>query len=349
VFILALIVIAVGGALLLFALRAATMGEGGLFRPVSREGALLLNNLLLAIGAAIVFIGTLYPLFLDALHGDKISVGPPYFNATFGPVMALVLLAVPFGPMLAWKRGDLLAAAERLWAAALAAGIAILVALYLQAGRPVLAAFGLGLAAWLVVGALVEWGERTRLFRAPPRETWSRAAGLPRAAYGMTLAHAGLGVLLAGIIGAALWQQEEIRLMRPGESMAIAGYTLEFRGLEETAGPNYTSERGRFLLRRGGEEIATLHPEKRFYPVQQMPTTEAAIRTTGVGDLYLVLGDPAADGAWSVRAYHNPLAPWIWAGAVIMAAGGLLSLSDRRHRIGVPALRRRREAVAAAQ
>ena len=340
VFILLLLVVAIGGSLALYAVRAPRLTPGGLFAPVSREAALVLNNLLLASGAATVFIGTLYPLALDALGGDKISVGAPFFNRTFVPLMAPLLVAVAVGPLLAWKRADLLGALQRLWAAGGAALLAGLVAWYLHSGGPLLAFFGLALAAWLVVGAFSELAERTQLFRAPLGESWRRAGHLPRASYGTAMAHAGLGVALAGIIGTSLWQVERIEVMHPGDRLDLAGYRLTLATVETHEGPNYSGRRATIEIRRGETLVARLRPEKRSFPVAGTEVTETAIRTTGLADIYAVLGDGDGQGGWTVRLYYNPLTPWIWFGAVVMVLGGLVSLSDRRYRVGAPARRR---------
>ncbi len=357
VFILAILLAAVGGSLALYAVRAPQLKLGGLFQPVSREGALVFNNLLLATAAATVFLGTLYPLFLDAVSGTKVSVGPPFFNATFLPLMIPLLLALPLGPLLAWKRGDLARTLARLkFALAIAAGVALGV-WYLADGRSLLALGGLALAIWLIAGAAVELAQRLG-----PRDPLARARRLPRSAWGMTMAHVGVGIVVAGIVASQAWQQERIRLMRPGERQEIAGYTLTFEGVRQVAGPNYAAERGTFQVSRGGAAVTTLHPEKRSYPNPVMTTTEAAIHTTGFGDLYVVIGEAdqagagtplnrpraaAPDQAWAVRIYWNPLVPWIWFGAMVMFLGGLMSLSDRRHRVGAPALARKTAAAPA--
>jgi cytochrome c-type biogenesis protein CcmF len=347
VFILILLVLTIGGSLALFALRAPALKGGGLFAPISREGGLVLNNLVLCSATATVFVGTLYPLFLDALGGGKVSVGAPYFNMTFGPLMMPLLIAVPLGPLMAWKRADLWAVLQRLWFAGVCALIAALIGWYVTTGGPVLAVLGMALAAWLVVGALVELAQRLKLFRASAADSWNRARNLPRAAYGMTLAHGGLGILLAGIVAISAWRIEVIQVMHEGESLQVAGYDLTFEGVREFEGPNYSVQRGSFLVERDGQEIGRLTPEKRFYPVQQMWTTEAAIRTSGLADLYTVVGDRQDDGGWVVRIFHNPLAPWLWAGAVIMVLGGAISLTDRRYRVGAPSRRRAAHPAAA--
>jgi cytochrome c-type biogenesis protein CcmF len=347
VFILVLLVITIGGSLALYALRAPALKTEGVFAPISREGGLVLNNFLLSIATATVFIGTLYPLFTDAIGGAKISVGAPYFNATFGPIMVPLLLALPIGALMAWKRGDLVGVIQRLWFAGVAALVVLLFVWYVKFGGPVLAVFGMAIAAWLIVGAMVELAERLKLFRTSLADSLRRASNLPRAAYGMTIAHTGLGIVVAGVVGASAWQVETIQVMRPAETVEIAGYEVTLEDVKLTQGPNYTSQLGTFLVTRGGKEVARLHPEKRTYPVQQMPTTESGIHTTWLADLYAALGDPQGDGGWSVRIYHNPLVPWLWAGSVIMVIGGAVSLSDRRYRVGAPARRRRDKALPA--
>ena len=347
-FILAFLVIVVGGSLTLYAVRAPQMKAGGLFAPISREGALVLNNLLLSTACATVFLGTMYPLFLDALGGGKVSVGPPYFNATFGPIMVPLIAVAAIGPLMPWKRADLMGALARLKFALAASVVVALAAWYVATGTAPWAPLGLGLAAWLFAGALIELAERIRLFRVPGRESWMRARHLPRAAYGMTIAHSGVAMALAGIIASQAWQTEVLKVMAPGETVEVAGYAFTFRGARELPGPNYTIQRGEFVVTRGGDAVARLFPEKRFYPVQQMLTTEAAIHTNWVSDLYAVIDEPQDGGSWSVRIYHNPLVPWIWLGAVVMAVGGFVSLSDRRLRVGAPGRARRRVAGRAA-
>ncbi|MFM7347622.1 MAG: heme lyase CcmF/NrfE family subunit [Tagaea sp.] len=354
VFILAILIVAIGGALALYAWRAPTLKGGGLFQPISREGALVLNNLLLATATATVFIGTLYPLFLEAIGGAKVSVGPPFFNATFVPLMVPLLLAVSFGPLMGWKRADLGAAFQRLRAALILSVAAILVTLWLDHGRSVLAALAIGLAAWLFFGALVEWAERVKLFRAPLSTVWSRAVNLPRASWGMTIAHAGVGLMVLGITGSTAWQSEMIRMVKPGDRFDLAGYTFVFKGTERHEGPNYLATRGIFEVYKGERLHAVMTPEKRLFPVAGTTTTEASIRTNLLADLYATIGDPEGGGqpgsagapaflvmagqdtAWTARVYHNPLVPWIWIGALVMVLGGIVSLTDRRHRVGAP-------------
>ena len=265
--------------------------------------------------------------------------------------MAPLVAAMAAGPFLAWKRADLAGVLGRLKVALAAAVVAVLLALYLQGG-PVLPVIAMGLAAWLFVGALSEWAERVKLFRAPVAESLHRARSLPRAAYGMTLAHAGLAIAIAGMTAAASWKAEEVRIMRPGESVDLAGYTYRFEGVEKLdvdprEDRNYSSDMATFTVTRGESFVARLTPEKRLYPVQDMQTTEAAIHTTGLADLYTVIGDADGSGGWTVRIFHEPMVPWIWAGALIMVLGGAVSLTDRRLRIGAP-MRRRAPGDAAA-
>jgi cytochrome c-type biogenesis protein CcmF len=345
-FILLLLIAAIGGSLALYAVRAPSLKSGGHFKPVSREGAMVLNNLLLTVAAATVLFGTLFPLFF-AMFGGSLSVGAPYFNLTFVPLMMPLLAAVALGPRLAWKRGDLAAGLERLkWAFALAV-LGALAALWLADWRQALAALGIGIGLWVILSVIVEWAERVLLFRVPLRHSLARAAGLPRAAYGMTIAHGALGIVVLGITASAAWQSEVIQYMRPGAKAELAGYTLRFDGVREVRGSNYVAEQGVFRVERRGAFVTELLPEKRRYPVEGSSTTEAAIHTTFVADLYAVLGDADGRGGWAVRLYHNPLVPWIWGGCILMFLGGAVSLTDRRHRIGAPT--RRAPSAAAAQ
>ncbi len=348
-FILAILIATIGGSLILFAVRAPALRSGGLFSPVSRESSLVVNNLLLSIGCATVFIGTLYPLLIDAVTGgtDKVSVGPPFFNATFVPLMVPMVLLMAVGPMLAWKRGEIRRAIKRLRVAMVASVAAIALTFAVQPDGPWLAPFAIGLAAWLFAGALTQWAERIKLFAVPLGDSLRRMAGLPRAAHGLTIAHVGVAILIAGITGAA-WQIEAIQVQRPGESVTVGAYTVTLGRVEEGQGPNYSFERGQMQLSRGGREVAILLPERRVYPVTGMPTTEAAIRTTFLSDFYAVLGERDDSGAWITRYYHNPLVPWIWSGALLAMFGGFVSLSDRRHRVGAPARRKLPQAAAQA-
>ncbi len=344
VFILAILTLFIGGALALFAIRAPEMKQGGLFAPISREGALVFNNLFLVAAVSTVFVGTLYPLALEALTGEKISVGAPFFHLTFVPLMIPLLLALPFGPLLAWKRGDLLGAAQRLAVAMGAALVAAAITGVMVGGHGVLAPFGLALGTWILVGSLVDLSERTMLFRAKLGVSFSRLIGLPRSSLGTVVAHFGMGVCVIGIVSASAFQTEKIVSMKPGDTTEVGGYTLLFHGSAPGKGPNYTEERSLFVASRGGSNFA-LTPSKRFYTTRDSSTTEAAIKTIGFSQLYLSLGDRMDNGAQAVRASYKPMVTLIWLGALVMAFGGALSLSDRRLRIGAP----RRAAVRAAE
>ncbi len=335
-FILGLLVLAIGGALTLYAVRAPALQGGGLFAPISREGALVLNNLLLATATVTVLLGTLYPLFMDAIGGAKISVGPPFFNRTFTPLMVPVLVAMAVGPLLGWKRADLSAALQRLWVGFAFAAAIVLIGLYIGGFTPVLAILGLGLAAWTAAGVVGEWAERVRLFRLPLRDSWRRARGLPRASYGMSVAHFGVAVLVAGVAASA-FEQERIETLRPGEHIAIAGYDLALREVRRVPGPNFVADEAVIEVRRNGVVIDEMLPQRRLFTVQRQSTALTAIRTSLVADLYLALGEGDDQTGWTVRAYHKPIVSWIWLGAVIMALGGVVSLTDRRWRVGVAA------------
>jgi cytochrome c-type biogenesis protein CcmF len=336
VFILAILCFFIGGALTLFAWRAPALKAGGFFSPISREGGLVLNNLFLCAACASVLIGTLYPLALEIFTGEKISVGPPYFNLTFGPIMLPLLLLVPIGSQLSWKRADLFAALQRLWAAAaLAIGLGVLVLIATERG-PWLAPFGMALGAWLIFGSLADLANRIALFSAPLPTSLSRLAGLPRSSLGMTSAHAGLGLMIIGIIAITLWKVEHIVAMKPGERADIGHYTVQFVAETPLTGENYTGRAGQFRILRGDSEIATVVSEKREFKPMGTPTTEVGLYQTLAGDVYVVMGDRTADGARVVRLYFNPLVSLIWLGALIMFFGGALSLTDRRYRVGAP-------------
>jgi cytochrome c-type biogenesis protein CcmF len=336
VFILLILIAFIGGGLALYAWRAPALQQGGLFAPVSREGALVFNNLFLVTACLSVFIGTLYPLALEAVTGEKISVGPPFFNLAFGPLFLPLLFAVPFGPLLAWKRGDLLGVAQRLIAAAGLALVGIAVTFLVTDGGPVLAPFGVGLAVFAMAGALTDLVERVGLLRLPLSTAVARARGLPRSAFGTALAHFGLGVSLLGIVCVTTGGTERIVALKPDETVTIDSYALTFDGLVTRQGPNYRELIGKFTVRQGGNVIGVMEPSKRTFPARTTSTTEAALLTRGVSQLYLSLGDAEADGSIALRLYHKPLVLLIWLGAVVMVAGGALSLSDRRLRIGAP-------------
>ena len=338
VFILILLTIVVGGSLALYAARAPALEPGGLFAPVSREGGLLINNLFLATAAATVLLGTLYPLIAEALDLGKLSVGAPYFNTVFIPLMVPLVLVMGIGPLMAWKRSDLAGVLGRLKGALIVVLFVFAIALMLSGVSPIdiAGAASMALAAWLLSSVCIEWTGRIRLFKGPLQEAWRRASAVPRASHGMSMAHLGMAVLIAGVSGSSAWKQENILTMAAGESITVAGFEVVFNGAELVQGPNYESLQGAFSATRNGNAVQ-LSPERRVYdqPVQQ--TTEAAIHTTFCADLYVVLGDgPDEEGRYVVRVFFEPFVPFLWYGILMMGFGGLISLSDRRHRVGAP-------------
>ncbi len=336
IFILGILTFFIGGAFALFAFRAPLLKSGGLFHPISREGALVLNNLILTVSTATVLIGTLYPLLLETLTGEKISVGAPFFNLTFGLLMAPLLVAVPFGPMLAWKRGDLYAAMQRLY---VAAGIAFVLAValyYVENGGPVLAVFGLAAGFFLIFGALSDLWYRAGFGKLATGLALRRLNGLPRSAIGTALAHFGLGVTVLGIVAVTTFETETVVEMKPGMTVEAGAYSITFDGMKSAVGPNFTEDRGHFTIREAGADLGDVWSSKRLYTARRMPTTEAGIRTFGVSQLYVSLGDMMGDGGIVVRIWWKPYILCIWYGALIMMVAGFVSLSDRRLRVGVP-------------
>jgi len=337
VFILVLIALVIGGALVLYALRAPALNAGNSFAPVSREGAVALNNLLFSAGMATVFLGTFYPLFAELWSGVKLSVGPQFFNATFLPMLAPGIVAMAIGPVLAWRQGNLKATLRRL-RPAFAGAVLVPLAVHLwQGSAPPAALGGIALAAWAMLGVLSDLADRTGLFKLPPGATWRRLRHLPRGIFGYSFAHFGVGVLIAGITVSIAWKSERIETLRPGQTIDIAGRTLKLVGVTEGNVANYQVQRAEIIVDKPGGAPFAMHPERRWYPVAGSTTTNTAIATNGFGDLYLALGEPDGQGGWVVRAYYNPLVPWIWAGAVIAACGGMVALSDRRLRLRLPA------------
>ena len=346
IFILAILVFFIGGSLALFAWRASRLRQGGIFAPVSREGALVLNNLLLTTCCATVFVGTLYPLALESMTGEKISVGAPFFNLTFGPLFVPIMLVMPIGQMLAWKRGDLLGAAQRLMVA-LAVGFAVALLFGALRGGPVLSVVGVAIAAYLVVGSFVEVYGRIAGRGVTLGVAISRAMGLPRSAWGTAFAHAGIGVTLFGL-AATGWGVELVKAIKPGDQIALGPYQLEVGETVKRPGPNFEATVAPMEIRSGGAVVATIDPARRFYPARQTPTTEAGIATLGLGQVYVSLSEQNPDGSLDARLYWKPWVALIWIGALLMALGGGLSLSDRRLRIGV-ARRARRPAAQPAE
>ena len=332
VFILAILVIFTGGSLTLYAARAGVMQAKGVFGVVSRESALVANNILLAVACFVVFVGTLWPLVAEMLFQRKLSVGAPFFNMAFTPFMVLLGLLLPIGSMLSWKRGKLGRIFRQLVPAMLLALAVAGLFWTIQTGRSLMGPIGLALGTWLVAGSVTDI-----LSRIGQTRDYRRLLRLPRADWGKAVAHAGLGVCMAGIAGLMAWQQEDIRVAQLGEPFTVGAYEIELQDVQRVQGPNYFSTMGEVAVREDGREIAHLYPEKRDYPVAKMPTTEAAIDYRFLRDVYVVIGDQQTAGGWTMRVYIKPLANWIWGGAILMALGGLLSLSDRRFRVAAGA------------
>ena len=344
VYILGILVFFTGGALLLFAIRGGAMEAKGVFSTVSRESALVFNNVLLAVSCFVVFIGTMWPLIAEMAFDRKLSVGPPFFNAAFTPFVIGLAALLPLGAVLQWKRADAVRAMKPLWyALSLAVFVGALV-WAMQTGRSAGAPLGAGLGVWLVVGAGVDLYLRTGQ-KGSLSQRFGRVVRLPRADWGKAVAHAGFGITIFGVAGLMAWEQEDIRVLQVGESLTVGKYEVVLEDVSRVEGPNYLSTMARMHVYEEGRDIGVLFPEKRIYPVAAMQTTEAGIDNGFWRDVYAVIGDPQQGGGWAVRVYIKPLANWIWGGAIIMSLGGLLSLSDRRYRVAAGA-RRRREAAA---
>jgi cytochrome c-type biogenesis protein CcmF len=332
----------IGCSLALFAWRAPKVGLGGKFDTVSRESFLLMNNVLLAVACASVLLGTLYPLFLDALNLGKISVGPPYFDAVFVPIMAPLVFLMGVGPLARWKKAEIPDLARRLkWALGVSFATALIVPFIAGRWTPMIA-FGMFLAFWVIASAALGIKERVRHIRGG---IFERLSAQGRAYWGMQLAHLGIAVFILGVTLVKGYEVERDVRMDIGDSVTVGNYAFKFEGTTEVHGPNYTGARGKVEVTRDGKYVEHLSPEKRIYNVQKMPMTEAAIDSGILGDLYVSLGEPVAKGAWSVRIYSKPFITWIWGGCVLMAIGGLVALSDRRYRLSA----RRTDVVEGAQ
>ena len=386
-FILGFLLLVTGGGLLLYAWQAPKLQPGGLYQPVSREGGLILNNLLLCTLALTVLLGTLYPLFLDLLTGNKVSVGPPFFNATFVPICGPLFAALCVGPFLGWKRAELWPALVRLRVAFAIAVVAAIWTGFAADSRNTLAAIAFGFGVWLILGSLAEMVDRLQLGDAPWAESWRKLKATPRASLGMTISHASLGIVVLGAVATAAWHVEVMQVMKPGQTVDFAGYKATLKSVEPLTGPNYVAERATIVLTVAPppgkpaakpptnpptnppakaapnapvkdpaktapppapvEPFATMTPERRLFTVQRRQISETSIHTNLLRDLYATLGEGDAANGWVVRLYYNPLAPWIWLGAALCALGGFVSLSDRRLRVGAP--RRRAQPMQAAE
>ena len=323
IFILILLALVIGSSLLLFAWRAPKVSLGGVFGLVSRETLLLVNNVLLVVACGSVLLGTLYPLLIDALNMGKLSVGPPYFNAVFVPIMVPVLFLMAAGPVARWKHATVADIMRRLWPAAviaLAAGIGLP---FLMGKWSPLVALSLMLAVWIVAAAALQIAERLKSGMPPP------------SFWGMQFGHVGIAVFVVGVAMVGGYQDEQDVRMEPGDVTAVGGYSFRFLGVSDVAGPNYKAARGEFELLKDGKLQRKLYPEKRTYFSSAMPMTEAAIDSGFTRDVYVSLGEPLEGRAWSTRVYYKPFVDWIWGGCLLMALGGVLAASDRRYRLRV--------------
>jgi len=347
IFILALLVLVIGGSLLLYVWRAPRIGLGGDFEPLSRESMLLANNVVFAAAAGSVLLGTLYPLALDASGLGKISVGPPYFETVFFPLMAPALILMGIGPLARWKKASAPDLATRLrWA--LAASLVAALTLPFAMGRwstPV--ALGLLLASWVVASGVVQLYEKVRN-AAGGASAWTRLRSTPRATYGMLLAHFGVAIFVIGVTLVKGYESEIDARMEAGDTVELGGYSFRLDGVRDVQGPNYVAGRATIQVSRNGRPYKTLYPEKRIYTVQNMPMTEAAIDPGFTRDLYVSLGDSVSATAWVVKVQHKPFIDWIWGGCLLMALGGALAASDRRYRVAAKQPREQYSAAPAA-
>ena len=340
VFILAILAVFMGGALTLYAARASAMEAKGIFSMVSRESALVMNNILLAVSCFVVFIGTIWPLVAELVMGRKLSVGAPFFNMAFTPFMVVLAILLPLGSIMSWKRAQVVRSLKPL-VPALVLSVAIMGLAYaVQSGRSLFGPIGMFLGTWLIFGALVDLWQR-----AGRKDKLARLRRLPRADLGKATAHAGLGIVFLGVSGLMAWEVEDIRVVQVGEPFEVTGFTLTLDRVENVEGPNYLSTMGWVTIAKNGQVISVVNPEKRTYPVARMPTTEAGIDNGFLRDVYVVIGDAQDNGGWAVRSYYKPLANWIWGGSILMALGGILSLTDRRYRVAAGARKRKPEGV----
>jgi cytochrome c-type biogenesis protein CcmF len=324
VFILALFVLFIGGALALYAWRTSRIGLGGAFEPISRESSLLANNVLLCAAAGTVFLGTLYPLLIDALGAGKISVGPPYFETVFVPIMAPALFLMGVGPLARWKRSSVPELAVLLrWALGVSLVLGMLLPLAFGDWSPLIG-LGLTLALWIVISA----GLTLRKGLAQTRSHW-----------GMVIAHTGVAVFVVGVTLVKGYEAEQDAKMKEGDAVELAGYRFLLESVSSVKGPNYIAAQGKVVVTRAGRPVTVLYPERRIYTVQEQVMTEAAIEPGFTGDLYVSLGDPLGADTWLVKVQHKPFIDWIWFGCLIMALGGVLAASDRRYRVAMPAKR----------
>jgi cytochrome c-type biogenesis protein CcmF len=331
VFILGLLILSTGGALALYALRSGKIAHGANFELESREAGLVLNNVLLVVSTATVFLGTFYPLVIDAMTGDKITVGPPYFEMTFGPIMAVLIVFMAVAPLIKWRSDSWRRIKKTLLIMALMAiPLTMAVAVF---GNTVFGAIGMGLAVWLFSGTAANYARKLRVGEA--KSTLSnlpkRFLLLPGATHGFALAHVGLAVCTIGVVAMGVWADEEVDRLKLGESISVAGYEFTLEDVVRAQGPNFISESGQVVIRRNGREVATLNPEQRMYPVERNNTTEGAMEIGALRILYAAKGEGNPEDGWVISVYYHPLVIWIWIGAMMMAFGGFVSVADRRH------------------
>ena len=331
IFILAFLVIITGGSLLLFALRAPKIGLGGKFEVVSRESMLLANNLLMMVAAGSILLGTLYPLLMDSLELGKLSVGPPYFEAVFVPLMTPAIFLIGLGPLARWKQASLPELAVRLrWAFGVSVITALVVPFFMGEWKPFVS-FGLLMAFWVIASVVASLIHRLR--SSGKQGLFAKLAAQSRSYYGMHAAHLGIAVFIIGVALVGGYETEKDVRMDIGDTVEVGGYTFRFNGVKKGPGPNYVADIGNVDVLRNGEKVRVLEPEKRVYNASGMAMTEAAIDTGIFRDLYVALGEPLENGAWIVRVYHKPFVDWIWFGCMLMAFGGGLAITDRRYRL----------------
>ena len=331
IFILGLLILSTGGALTLYALRSNRIAHGASFEFESREAGLVLNNILLVVSTATVFLGTFYPLVIDAMTGDKITVGPPYFERTFGPIMAVLILFMAVAPLMKWRSDSWQRIRKTLLIMAVAA-IPVTIAVMIF-GKTVFGALGMGLAVWLFFGTAANYARKLRVgeTKSTLGNLLKRFALLPGATHGFALAHLGLAVCTVGVVAMGVWADEEVDRLKIGESISVSGYEFRLEGVDRAQGPNFIAETGRVVIERNGNFVATLNPEQRMYPVERNNTTEGSMEIGALRILYAAKGEGNPEDGWVVSVYYHPLVIWIWIGALMMAVGGLVSVADRRH------------------
>lgn len=331
-FILLILYAVIGGSLLVYALRAHVLKPTGTFSTVSRESTLLLNNLFLVVACLLVLVGTFYPVFVDAFTDETVTIGAPFYNATFNTLLWPLLALVPISAMLAWKRGNARRILGQLWPALAAGGVMAVIALWVFNPNDFMGAAGAALAIWIALGVLLDVRARIKLFDLPWKASLARAKNLPLGIWGMIVSHFGLAVLIFGITGVSAWKSETLGYLEPGGQLELGGYSVQLADIRPVTGENYVGERGNFLIRRGQRDVGSVQAEQRFYEVRGMATTESGVLSRLQGDVYVTIGREVAGLGWPVHAYIFPFAVWLWTGGVILALGGILAIADRGRR-----------------